>query len=92
MDEDKKKRIVVGATVTAILLLIILLFTMTYQLVVMSNKKREISKLDKAIAEYEQMIEDTESVIEARSKKWWIERRARELGYFYPGDVNYGGN
>ena len=86
MDESKKKRLIVSATVGAVLLLIMLLFIMVYQLVSMAVLKNKQRELDASIAEYEQLIEDGEKTLEARSKRWWIERRARELGYIFDGD------
>ncbi len=72
-----------AATVTAVLLLVILLSIMVYQLVTIFTYKKAIAELEKEIAVYEQIIDETGDTIETRSKRWWIERRARELGYIY---------
>ena len=39
------------------------------------------------IAEYDELYASGEDTLQARSKRLWIERRARELGYVYEGDV-----
>lgn len=57
---------------------------MIYQICAIGIQKKKIAELDDAISKYEAQINDTEDVIETRSLRWWIERRARELGYFYP--------
>lgn len=83
MTETKFRRLVIAATVTAVLLLVVLLSIMVYQLVTIFTYKNAIAELEKEITVYEQMIEETGDTIETRSKRWWIERRARELGYIY---------
>ncbi len=83
MTETKFRRLVMAATVTAVLLLVILLSIMVYQLVTIFTYKKAIAELEKEIAVYEQIIDETGDTIETRSKRWWIERRARELGYIY---------
>ena len=69
------------------MLLVILLSVMIYQLISISKLKAEEADLEAKITEYQVLIEDTEDTIEARSMRWWIERRAREIGYIYDGDV-----
>ena len=86
MQEEKFKRVVVASVVTAVLLFIILVATMIFQILSISNHKKKISELDAKIVEYNQMIEETGDTIETRSMRWWIERRARELGYHYQDD------
>lgn len=46
-----------------------------------------MAELEAKIAEYNQLIENGEDVKEARSMLWWIEQRARELGYILKTDV-----
>lgn len=87
MPESKAKRIIIATTVGAVLLVVILLFVMIYQLVTMSNYKNDIAELEKAIAEYNQMIEDGEQELEAKSKLLWIEREAKKLGYRYQDEI-----
>lgn len=87
MTENDFKKLVVSITVGAVLLLVILLSVMVYQLVSIGKLKSEEAELKAKIQEYQVMIDDTEDTIEARSMRWWIERRAREIGYVYEGDV-----
>ncbi|MBS1314523.1 MAG: hypothetical protein KH436_03605 [Firmicutes bacterium] len=83
MDQSKFRKIVIASTVTAVILLVTLLSVMVYQLVSIFTYKNAIAELEREIAAYEQMIDETGDTIETRSKRWWIERRARELGYIY---------
>ena len=89
MQEEKFKRIVVASVVTAVLLFIILVSTMIFQMLAISTHKQKIKELDTKITEYNQMIQETGDTIETRSMRWWIERRARELGYHYQDDFVY---
>lgn len=89
MNESKLKRIVGAATVTAVLLVVILLAIMIYQLIAISNEANKKNELDAAIVEYHRLIEETGESIETRSQRWWIEQRARELGYRFVDDVLY---
>ena len=83
MDQSKFRKIVIASTVTAVILLVTLLSVMVYQLVSIFTYKNAIAELEREIAAYEQMIDETGDTIETRSKRWWIELRARELGYIY---------
>ena len=87
MSESDFKKLVISLTVGAVMLLVILLSVMIYQLISISKLKAEEADLEAKITEYQVLIEDTEDTIEARSMRWWIERRAREIGYIYDGDV-----
>lgn len=87
MSESDFKKLVISLTVGAVMLLVILLSVMIYQLISISKLKAEEAELEAKITEYQVLIEDTEDTIEARSMRWWIERRAREIGYIYDGDV-----
>jgi hypothetical protein len=60
---------------------------MIYQLFSIRALKRQEAELESKIAEYELLIDNAEDTLEARQMRWWIERRARELGYVYVGDV-----
>ena len=83
MDQSKFRKIVIASTVTAVILLVTLLSVMVYQLVSIFTYKNAIAELEREIAAYEQMIDETGDTSETRSTRWWIERRARELGYIY---------
>ena len=62
---------------------------MVHQLISANVEKKRIDELDAKIVEYRELIEEGEETIEARSMRWWIEREARELGYYYDGDKIY---
>lgn len=87
MKENEFKKLVLSLTVGAVLLLVLLLFIMIYQLFSIRALKRQEAELESKIAEYELLIDNAEDTLEARQMRWWIERRARELGYVYVGDV-----
>ena len=86
MKEEKFKKIVVAATVTAVTLLFILIVFWVYQLISVSVRNREIQKLQDEIAYYQELIERGNlSIDEVDTARWWIEKRALELGMKYPG-------
>ena len=87
MDTDRKEKLTVSITVVAVLLLVVLIAVLVYQLITISVKKREESSLDEQIAILREMTEQGKSDIEIHSQKWWVEQRARELGYFYNKDI-----
>ncbi|MBE5756668.1 MAG: hypothetical protein E7342_02595 [Clostridiales bacterium] len=86
MDEAKKKRLIVSGTITAVLLIVILLSIMVYGLVSIGVENKRHSELIEREAELKELNKEFENTIEERSKRWWIEQRARELGYFYNND------
>lgn len=88
MTESKFKKLVVALTVGAILLLFLLCSFLVYQLVYINSEKRKSEELEAKIKEYTMLIERGEDTIETRSMRWWIERRARELGYTFDGDID----
>ncbi|MCQ2387654.1 MAG: hypothetical protein MJ066_04340 [Clostridia bacterium] len=90
MTESGFKKKVVAFTVGAVLLFIFLVSYLIYQLVCIKNEKKKEQEYLEAIARYEQMIEEEKDGLEARQLRWWIERRARELGYHYEGDLDLG--
>lgn len=92
MDEQKFKRIVGAATVTAVILAVILVVMLIYQLLSINTETSKMRELEEAIAEYERLIEEEGDTIEARSQKWWIIQRARELGYRFKEDDPYFGS
>lgn len=87
MEESKTKKLIISTTVGAVLLVFILLAVMVYQLISIKTLRDKRAELDASIAEYERLIEEGGDTLEARSKRWWIERRARELGLVYEGDT-----
>lgn len=81
MTEAKAKKLIVASTVGAILLIVILIAVMVYQLIAIGVENRKKAEYESAIAEYNRLIEEGEDILVLRSKKAWISRRARELGY-----------
>ena len=58
---------------------------MLYQLISINLERKALSELNSEIARYEQLIQEGQDTFETRSMRWWIERRALELGYQYDG-------
>ncbi len=85
MTEEKTKRLIVAVTVGAVLLVVILVSIMLYQLISISSERKALNELNREIAKYEQLIQEGQDTFETRSMRWWIERRALELGYQYKG-------
>ena len=85
MTESKIKRLIVALTVGAVLLVVILASIMLYQLIDISSQRKALAELNSEIAKYEQLIKEGQDTYETRSMRWWIERRAMELGYQYKG-------
>lgn len=90
MTESKAKRLIVAFTSGAVLLLVILVSVLAYQLVSIGIAKNKRAELEEQIAIYTQLTEENKNTLEARKQKWWIERRAREIGYKYPEDFEFG--
>ncbi len=88
MTDDKKKRLIVAGTVGAVVLACTLILVMVFQICKIVSYNRKTAELDKAIAEYNQMIASGEETLEARKTKAWIVKRAYELGYVFEGDEN----
>lgn len=86
MTEKKFKNLIVAGTVGAVLLLVILLSVMIFQIISISVEKKKLNELEEQIAIYKELIEDGEDTVEARTSRWWIIERARELGYVFDGD------
>ena len=84
--EKKFKNLIVAGTVGAVLLLVILLSVMIFQIISISVEKKKLNELEEQIAIYKELIEDGENTVEARTSRWWIIERARELGYVFDGD------
>lgn len=89
MTEEKRRRTKVAIIVGAILLLVILLAVMLYQIIAIQVKKRDLNELNAKIEYYRELKETGEDVLEIRSTREWIERRARELGYVFINDTLY---
>ena len=87
MTESKAKRLIVSITAGAVLLLVILLSVLVYQIVSIKKERDSLKEYNEQIAYYEQLIREKGDTLEARRQRWWIERRARELGYKFPDDV-----
>ena len=90
MTESKAKRLIVAFTVGAVVLIVTLLSVLIFQLISIGVKKNRERELDNAIMSYKQMIIDEENNLKAYSSKWFIEMRARELGYVYELDYELG--
>ncbi len=58
---------------------------MLYQLIDINSERKALAELNDKIVYYEQLIKEGEDTFETRSMRWWIERRALELGYEYKG-------
>ncbi|MBQ9104153.1 MAG: hypothetical protein IJY57_03600 [Clostridia bacterium] len=59
---------------------------MIFQIISISVEKKKLNELEEQIAIYKELIEDGEDTVEARTSRWWIIERARELGYVFDGD------
>ena len=86
-EENKSKNRIIAITVGAVVLLFILIVTMIYQMIAVTGRKNEVLKLKADIAELQQTYEQGEETLDARKQRWYIERRARELGYAYADDI-----
>ena len=85
--ENKRKRIIIAFTAGAVVLLFFLIALMVYQMIAITGKKNQVLKLKSDIVALEQTYAHGEDTIEARKQRWYIERRARELGYAYADDI-----
>ena len=56
---------------------------MLYQLISIRPLRKEIAELENKIQEYNTLIMQGEDTLEVRSMRYWIERRAMELGYHF---------
>ena len=68
------------------MLVVILLSVMLFQIISISVEKKKLAELEQEIAIYKELIESGNDTIEARTSRWWIIERARELGYVFDGD------
>ena len=86
MEEQKLKRVRNAGIVGAILLIVILLSVLIFQLVKIGKEKRELSELQDAIKNYQQLTDEERMYTENMNTREWIEQRARELGLKLEGD------
>ena len=86
MEEQKLKRVRNAGIVGAILLIVILLSVLIFQLVKIGNEKRELSELQDAIKNFQQLTDEEKTYTENMNTREWIEQRARELGLKLEGD------
>ncbi len=86
MTESKYKRVVSAITVGVVLLFCFLTYIMVSQIITISHARKESENYDKMTAYYEQLLKDGEDTLSARQTRWWIECKARNLGYIYPDD------
>ena len=89
ISEKKFNNLVVAGTGGAVLLMVILVFVMAFQLIRIGVENKKLNELNAEIAVYKQLLEEGDKTIEARTSRWWIEQRARELGYIFDGDHIY---
>lgn len=87
MTDSKFKKIIVALTVGAVILMFFLCSFLAYQLVAIKNERSRSDELTNKIIEYNKLIEEGEDTLQTRSMRWWIERRAREIGYIYEKDI-----
>ena len=86
---EKNKRVKVALTVGAVLLFVILICVMVYQLLAIGVQRARAEELNNAIADYNTKYSEATDTYEARSARWWIIQRARELGYSFDGEKIY---
>ncbi len=89
ISEKKFNNLVVAGTVGAVLLMLVLVFIMSFQLIKIGVENKKLNELNAEIATYKQLLSEGDKTIEARTSRWWIEQRARELGYVFDGDHVY---
>ncbi len=90
MTEEKLKRLIVAITVGAVLLVVILCSVMLFGIIKITKEKKEIRELEEQIAIYTELNDELKDTFEARSTKFWIMRRAWELGYTLDDSINLG--
>ena len=84
--DAKFKRVVIALTVGAVVFLALLVILMCYQLIKIGGERARKAELVAAIAELDERQAAGEETIEIMQKRWWIEKRARQLGYRYSDD------
>ena len=82
MTDQKKRRVFSAVLSGAIMLIVILVAILTYQLVGILERKKQIELLDEKIAILNVEIENTKSEIESWGYDWKIELAEREQGLY----------
>ncbi len=88
MIETKQRNMIIAGTVGAVLLLVILLSILVYQLITIGVKNKKVKALEAETARYEELLKQGEDSLDCYTAKWYIEGKARELGYLYPDEIN----
>lgn len=84
---EKSKRVHNALKVGAIVLLVVLLALLIYQVVAIIVTKNKYDELVDKIAYYQELVLEGTEKEEIYKTEEWIKQRARELGYYFPGDV-----
>lgn len=87
--DDKARRIIVALTVGAVILLFILVIVMVYQLGSITRKNNERKELLFKIEKLDEDLKSGEETLQVRKERWYIEKRARELGFVNANDIVY---
>jgi hypothetical protein len=81
MTDERLKRLVSASVVTAVFLLVILLTILVYQMVCLSQAKKELAELQEAKQHYQELKEKQEDEITLWLEDWKIEEAARKYGF-----------
>lgn len=84
MNEQKRNRIAAAVTVNVILLVAILAVVVVYQLVYLSVISNRRAKLKAEIAEYEQLIEESQKDLDYLQSEQYLLILALQSGYTFP--------
>ena len=87
MTESKFRKVATALIVGAIVLITLLVSMLIYQLVSFFPLVQKKNELLAEIVKLEKMIDENEDEEAIRQTKAWIEQEARELGYYYEGDI-----
>ena len=81
MTEERAKRLVTASVVAAVAFLVILIAVLIYQMVCLTQLKKEYNALTEAEARYEELKEDTENEISIWMEEWKVVEAARKYGF-----------
>ena len=81
MTEERAKRLVTAGVATAVAFLVILIAVLVYQMVCLTQLKKEYNALVEAEARYEELKEDTENEISIWMEEWKVIEAARKYGF-----------